>query len=194
MPLQLQLRLASWVVLVGALASLTACAADTRPVTPPVVTGETGRMIGMTDAHNRLRAMVDTATPLPDLVWDTQLAADSQAWSEHLAATGCGLTHSMGDYGENLYWQSGGTVTAESVVTSWYDEISCYTFGSFMSTDVCDMACTDAMNASGCGHYTQVVWRNTQRVGCGVATCTSGAEIWTCRYDPAGNWIGEPAY
>jgi hypothetical protein len=156
--------------------------------------GETGRMLGMTEAHNRFRAMVDTATPLPALTWDTQLAADSQAWSEQLAAMGCGLEHSTGSYGENLYWQIGGTITPESVVASWYEEIACYTFGQFMETDACDMACTDAMNSSGCGHYTQIVWRDTRRVGCGMATCSNGAEIWTCRYDPAGNYVGEPAY
>jgi hypothetical protein len=183
----------SSLIVAAALASLAGCADDRPPVTPPV-TGETGRMVGMTEAHNRLRALTDTPTPLPPLTWDTTLAADAQAWSEHLAATGCGLTHSTVDFGENLYWQSGGTVTPDSVVTSWYDEISCYTFGAFMDTDVCDMTCASAMNASGCGHYTQIVWRDTLRVGCGMATCTSGAEIWTCRYDPAGNWVGQPAY
>ena len=139
---------------------------------PGPAPGETGAMVGMTAAHNRFRAMVDTATPLPPVTWDAQLAADSQAWSERLAAMGCGLEHSTGDYGENLYWQRGSRVTADDVVGSWYEEIACYTYGAFMRGDACDMACTDAMFSSGCGHYTQIVWRETTKVGCGMATCS----------------------
>jgi len=159
---------------------------------PP--TGETGRMIGMTEAHNRLRAMVPASPALPPLTWSVELAATAQAYSDQLASTGCGLSHSTTDYGENLYWQRGLTVTASDVAESWYEEVMCYTPGPFMRGDMCDMACTDAMNASGCGHYTQVIWRNTQRLGCGVAVCPSGAEIWTCNYDPPGNYLGQNAY
>ncbi len=156
--------------------------------------GETGRMVGMTEAHNRFRRMSDAMPPMPALVWDTELAAVAQAYSEELARTGCGLTHSSNGYGENLYWQRGLTVSAEDVVAGWHEEIECYTFGPFMRGDSCNRACVDAMNASGCGHYTQVVWRDTRRLGCGMATCSSGAEIWTCNYDPAGNYVGEEPY
>lgn len=159
---------------------------------PP--TGETGRMVGMTEAHNRLRAMVPATPALPPLTWSVELAAVAQAYSEQLASTGCGLSHSTTDYGENLYWQRGLTVTASDVVESWYEEVMCYQPGPFMRGDMCDMACTDAMNASGCGHYTQVIWRNTERVGCGVAVCPNGAEIWTCNYDPPGNYLGQNPY
>ena len=156
--------------------------------------GETGRMVGMTEAHNRFRAMADTSPPIPALVWDPDLAAIAQAYSEHLASTGCGLTHSGGSYGENLYWQQGLRVTAADVVAGWHEEIACYTYGPFMRGDACNASCVAAMNASGCGHYTQVVWRDTRRLGCGMATCSSGAEIWTCNYDPPGNYLGETPY
>ena len=156
--------------------------------------GETGRMVGMTEAHNRFRAMADTDVPIPALVWDTDLAAVAQAYSEELARSGCGLTHSSNGYGENLYWQRGLSPNAADVVAGWHAEIACYDFGTFMGSDACDMACTSAMNASGCGHYTQVVWRATRRLGCGMATCSSGAEIWTCNYDPPGNYLGREPY
>ncbi|MBI5529356.1 MAG: Fis family transcriptional regulator [Deltaproteobacteria bacterium] len=152
---------------------------------------ETGRMVGMTEAHNRHRRAAETDTPIPDLVWAEEIAAVAQAYSEKLAAEGCDLVHSSGDYGENLYWQSGLTVTPADVVKSWHDEIECYTHGTFMEGDNCDEACVAAMNSSGCGHYTQVVWRDTHRLGCGMAACDSGAEIWTCNYDPPGNYVGE---
>ena len=156
--------------------------------------GETGRMVGMTAAHNKYRAMVQTDTPLPDLTWTPEIATVAQAYSEKLAAGGCNLVHSHGAYGENLYWQSGMQVTPEDVVKSWYDEVACYTLGAFMQGDKCDQTCISAMNSNGCGHYTQVVWRNTLRLGCGMATCPGGAEIWTCNYDPPGNWVGQLAY
>lgn len=156
--------------------------------------GETGRMVGMTEAHNRFRRMATTDTPIPELVWDADLAAVAQAYSEQLAANGCGLMHSSNGYGENLYWQRGLSISAADVVASWHEEIDCYTYGPFMRGDACNASCIAAMSSSGCGHYTQVVWRDTRRLGCGMATCSSGAEIWTCNYDPPGNYLGETPY
>ena len=45
-----------------------------------------------------------------------------------------------------------------------------------------------------CGHYTQLVWSSTERVGCGKGVCGDGSVIWACRYDPPGNWVGEWPY
>jgi hypothetical protein len=39
------------------------------------------------------------------------------------------------------------------------------------------------------GHFTQVVWRQTTQLGCGVSTCR-GMDIWVCEYDPPGNVQG----
>jgi hypothetical protein len=47
------------------------------------------------------------------------------------------------------------------------------------------------------GHYTQVVWRDTRRVGCGMATCRQGEWTWrllACNYDPPGNYMGQKPY
>jgi pathogenesis-related protein 1 len=44
-----------------------------------------------------------------------------------------------------------------------------------------------------CGHYTQVVWRSTRRLGCAVAHCAD-SEIWVCNYDPPGNYVGHRPY
>lgn len=47
------------------------------------------------------------------------------------------------------------------------------------------------------GHFTQLVWQNTTKVGCGAVECNNdaknGAKGWfvVCEYDPAGNVIGE---
>ena len=48
-----------------------------------------------------------------------------------------------------------------------------------------------------CGHYTQMIWESTRKVGCarveqnfrdkGVYTARK-EELWVCHYHPAGNW------
>lgn len=43
-----------------------------------------------------------------------------------------------------------------------------------------------------CGHYTQIVWRDTREVGCAKKNYTDGrwkGVIWVCRYSPPGNYV-----
>lgn len=184
----------SYAALFALLALVVVAGCDGGPsVTPgtdagPVAVGETGRMVGMTAAHNRWRASMTAASPaIPPVEWSPEIAAVAQAYSESLAASGCTLTHSRGDYGENLAWFSGSMADPDRVVNAWASENACYSYGTFMGTDTCTSACDDS---GGCGHYTQVLWRETTHIGCGVAVCPGGAEIWTCNYDPPGNYLG----
>jgi hypothetical protein len=43
------------------------------------------------------------------------------------------------------------------------------------------------------GHYTQIVWRNTQSVGCALVG-NGRTDFLVCRYSPAGNFYGERPY
>lgn len=150
-------------------------------------------MQGMTAAHNAVR---DTVTPpnnepLPPLSWSCELAEVAQAYAEHLANDmDCALVHSGGDYGENIYWSYGFQPSAQDVVDGWASEEPCYSYDKFPDQcsdvpDVCDQ----------CGHYTQMVWRNTELVGCGMALCGPQQEqIWVCNYDPPGNWLTQYPY
>lgn len=36
----------------------------------------------------------------------------------------------------------------------------------------------------------QVVWKSTTKVGCGAVMCGS-SRIYTCSYDPPGNYVGQ---
>lgn len=171
---------------------------------------ETGRMAGITAAHNAVRAAVQTTPPLEPLVWSPTVAAYAQAWATSLAATMCAQpVHRSGaelqakDYGENLATFGGGgrgaaqVSTAEEAVNAWAAEKACWTYGTIQGTEACNTACYTNLHSDGCGHYTQVVWRGSKELGCGVATCQNGAfmqDIWICNYAPAGNFIGQAPY
>ncbi|MCI5224143.1 MAG: SCP-like extracellular, partial [Candidatus Electrothrix sp. AR4] len=72
-------------------------------------------------------------------------------------------------------------ITAQNVVDAWGNEITDY--------DYSDNSCHSV-----CGHYTQVVWKTTMEVGCGMATCNDKSQIWVCQYTPQGNMVGEKPY
>ncbi|KAL1406440.1 hypothetical protein Q8F55_008139 [Vanrija albida] len=44
--------------------------------------------------------------------------------------------------------------------------------------------------SSATGHFTQVVWKGTTKLGCATATCNGDQTYLVCEYDPAGNVIG----
>ena len=43
------------------------------------------------------------------------------------------------------------------------------------------------------GHYTQMVWKDTTKIGCGEASNTDVTYL-VCRYTPPGNYPGDTAY
>ncbi len=145
----------------------------------------------MLSLHNTLRASTAAAetqrlgqtVTIVDLTWDDTAASVAQAWADHLLSTGT-FEHNAdrGDYGENIYWESGSdpATSATGAFQSWAAEAASYTW----DTDTC----TDT-----CGHYTQIVWAATTSVGCGMATDGSTA-IWVCDYAPPGNFTGERPY
>lgn len=76
-------------------------------------------------------------------------------------------------------------------------EAPCWTPGKVGTTDRCDKACVGKLSSTGCGHYTQVVWRKTSELGCGYATCKRDGflvEFWACNYSPPGNVRGQEPY
>lgn len=136
------------------------------------------------DHHNKVRNDVGT----PPIEWSVELAKYAQAWADELVKRDCAFEHRpdtgpwAGNYGENIFWGSGG-YTLLSASESWYSEIKLYKHEPISST-----------NFKGVGHYTQMVWRNTNKVGIGIGTCQNGEVLIVANYDPAGNYIGQRAY
>lgn len=86
--------------------------------------------------------------------------------------------------GENIYGTSG-TATGPGAVASWMNEKPNY-----------DYATNKCAAGKVCGHYTQVVWKNTTKLGCALSTC-AGLKYKSsvvCDYAPGGNFNGEKPY
>lgn len=140
-------------------------------------------------AHNRWRAAVG----VPPLSWSDYLADTAQSWADYLSGSGgCLIQHSNSGYGENILqatpiiWADGRTAvqkkTAADVIDSWAGEIKDYDYFS------------NSCRADLCGHYKQIVWRTTRKVGCAVSICPNKGQVWVCHYDPTGNVAGRRPY
>jgi len=128
-------------------------------------------------AHNIYRC----AAGIDMLEWD--MAAFQTARSYAQKAPTDRLAHSKArerqskhgvTFGENVAVGFG--LWPGQVVARWYDEIRNTQGGKFRP------------NRAGLGHYTQLVWRKTRRVGCSFG---QDRRVAICHYDPAGNERGK---
>ncbi|XP_044042929.1 GLIPR1-like protein 1 isoform X2 [Siniperca chuatsi] len=134
--------------------------------------------------HNWARSSVSPPS------WDEGLAITARAWARH-----CVFEHNtylkdvhrmhptFTSVGENIwagYPPSSFNVT--QAIKSWVDEKQHYDYNSKSCTDVC-------------GHYTQVVWANSYKVGCAAQLCPNGVSnfdsresvAFVCNYATGGN-------
>ncbi|KDP37597.1 hypothetical protein JCGZ_06940 [Jatropha curcas] len=126
------------------------------------------------NAHNTARAAVGVGP----VTWDNTVAAYARNYAnQHMGD--CRLVHSAGPYGENLAWSSS-DLSGIDAVKLWVDEKAFYDYNS-----------SSCAAGKVCGHYTQVVWRNSVRIGCAKGKCNNGGTFITCNYDPPGNIVGQ---
>ncbi|XP_050210806.1 basic form of pathogenesis-related protein 1-like [Mercurialis annua] len=130
------------------------------------------------DAHNAARRAVGAG--LVPMTWDNTVAAYAQNYANQ-RINDCALMHSRGGYGENIAWGSG-DLSGTSAVKLWVDEKAFYDYN------------TNSCAGGQCGHYTQVVWRKSVRLGCARVKCRNGGTFITCNYDPPGNFVGQKPY
>src|SRR5262245_18783532 len=143
------------------------------------------------DAHNSARCQVSpTAVSMPPVTWDAALAQVAQAYAMRARAFAhnprrdaqfAGLG-GKGPVGENLSLLSPSLATVATVVGSWVAERGSYTYQPLSRND------------RKSGHYTQIVWAATRRIGCGKARRWGDRFFYVCNYAPAGNVIGRFPY
>lgn len=131
------------------------------------------------DKQNELRKKhgADALTP------DSNIENRALEYAQKLLNEGGALVHDeealkkLG-YGENLFSMSGSfEPNGETAADSWYSEIKDYNFNNpgFDSKT---------------GHFTQLVWKASKKVGCGAAF--NGNKLVTCcNYSPPGNYKGQ---
>lgn len=152
----------------------------------------------MLNAHNHFRSIVKPpAQYMETLEWDTQLESIAQNYvvqciphaSLPIVAHNLNRANGYpgGSVGENIYATSSSVWVNNMtrVVDSWDSEKADYDLG----TNKCKTGRV-------CGHYTQVVWANTTKVGCGRARCPEIQYSYNvvCNYARAGNVIGVRPY
>uniref|UniRef100_V9KU21 Glioma pathogenesis-related protein 1-like protein n=1 Tax=Callorhinchus milii TaxID=7868 RepID=V9KU21_CALMI len=147
------------------------------------------------DVHNFYRSRVNpSASNMLYMSWDRILSEVAHEWSKK-----CIFDHNTDlkvpqklhpvfkTLGENIYVTTGSNLNVTSATKSWYNEVADYNYGSNQCSRIC-------------GHYTQLVWATSYKVGCAVHTCPSGifhfnsrlSTIFVCDYGPPGNYPQQP--
>ena len=136
--------------------------------------------------HNTYRATHHS----PAMTLDDSLESTAQAWAETLQSNRTffhGTYEQRNGAGENLFriLAQPGTMTpealAERAVEAWYEEVADYNYSNpGFSVET--------------GHFTQVVWKSSTNLGCGVAVGSEQiagrtADVFyvACHYAPDGN-------
>ncbi|WP_165853483.1 CAP domain-containing protein [Aurantiacibacter aquimixticola] len=136
-------------------------------------------------SHNEARADVG----VPRLRWSPRLANQAQSWADELARRGR-MQHASregrGGAGENLWMGTAGYYSAETMIGAFVEERRYYRHAPFPNV-------SSTGNWPDVGHYTQVIWRDTEEVGCAIARNTQD-DFLVCRYWPAGNIYDQMAY
>uniref|UniRef100_A0A3Q3M0S4 Cysteine-rich venom protein pseudechetoxin-like n=1 Tax=Mastacembelus armatus TaxID=205130 RepID=A0A3Q3M0S4_9TELE len=136
------------------------------------------------DIHNAFRREVQpTASDMLIMYYSEEIAASAQAWVEN-----CKMSHGPPasrmfngyELGENLF-HSQSIYPWSDVIRTWHSEVTHYQYPN------------GSKDGKPIGHYTQVVWNTSYKVGCGVALC-SNVYFYGCHYYRAGNFVGWPPY
>lgn len=142
----------------------------------------------MMGTHNDARAAVGVAR----VAWDDKLADDAQDWADHIARTGR-YEHSSWPRGRDPAGEGENMLAGVEGVTGYLDMVGYWVAEKrvFTNRPMPDFSRTGHWQDA--GHYAQIVWRATTRIGCGLSHA-EGQEYLVCRYSPAGNFAGQKAY
>ncbi|WP_240309575.1 MULTISPECIES: CAP domain-containing protein [Sphingomonas] len=122
------------------------------------------------------------------LQWDQGLAEAADGYAAELARTNRwqhSAKASRQGQGENLWMGSHGAFSPEQMVGRWLSEGGAYRRGVFPQV-------SRTGHWSDVGHFTQIIWRQTTRVGCAIRS-NGQWDYLVCRYSPHGNVDGRVA-
>uniref|UniRef100_A0A4D5R9Y7 Cysteine-rich venom protein n=1 Tax=Scolopendra viridis TaxID=118503 RepID=A0A4D5R9Y7_SCOVI len=150
------------------------------------------------DLHNKARQKVANgeesgqppASNMKELHWDNEIAAIAQRVAENCifqhTPQAQRTTKNYEYLGENIYAGSYPDPIPRSV-KKWYEEVKDVTPAIVSSYSKPGNAII--------GHFTQMVYANTEALGCGYAKSADDGEAFVfCLYGPGGNYPGKPVY
>ncbi|XP_036270836.1 cysteine-rich secretory protein 2 [Pipistrellus kuhlii] len=155
------------------------------PAFSALLTTQTHIQKDIVNKHNALRKSVSPpASNMLQMEWNREAMINAQKW-----ANKCTLEHSKPEErqtstkcGENLYMSSDPTEWSNAL-QNWFDESDDFVYGSGPKSSSVVV-----------GHYTQLVWYSSYRVGCGIAYCPNQENLkyyYVCHYCPAGNNVSK---
>ena len=157
----------------------------------PLLLGSASPQSGLVAPILAVHQAERAAVGVPGLVWSERLASGASRWARYLARTGQ-LVHSAevtGEWsgpGENLWMGTRGGWSPAQMVREWASEKRYFRPGVFPRV-------SRRGGYGQVGHYTQMVWRQTRAVGCGMAT-DGEWDYLVCRYDGPGNVMGQRVF
>ena len=145
------------------------------------------------------------------LSWDTELARVAQRLADQCKfAHDCPDCRRVGRFkvGQNLYQsfttRPPGPADWRAAIDSWYDEITAFPTSSVARYTLPYPTLYTLYNllpryqfSPQTGHYSQLVWGGTHRVGCGTTMFRKGrfnARLYVCNYGATGNIVRRPVY
>ena len=125
---------------------------------------------------------------LTPLAWDSDLAQDAARYARQMAATNR-FQHSPRasraiPSGENLWTGPRRLYDYDVMIGAFLDEKRLFRRGGKLPNISLSGRWEDV------GHYTQMIWRSTQKVGCALAE-GQNYDYLVCRYFPTGNAFGK---
>lgn len=137
-----------------------------------------------------------SASNMMKLVWDAELADIAQSHANQCDFNhDCNACREVDDFqvGQNLYQRKTSWLNPQAnwtkAIQSFYDEIS------FTPLKV-----LSRFKGGAYGHFTQLVWADTWKIGCGYAAYHINEsifrieELYVCNYGPSGNLRGQRMY
>jgi pathogenesis-related protein 1 len=142
--------------------------------------------------HNKIRQKND-AGPLE---WDDRLADSAQAWADKLLADDCAIYHPKNAADDEKYLQSGldGQNLSQFIYKGRKKNVQVGSIKEAVQlwTDECKLYDPNEPTQHGVGHFTQMIWKDTTKVGCAYRKLDrlgKKGSIYVCHYNKSGNWL-----